>query len=177
MLKATLKDLWARKIRLLTTSVAVLLGVTFVSGTLVLTATVTRSFEDMFASVFRGTDAIVRAEETVDGGFDGELRPRIDDSLVAAVAAVDGVALARGDIFTTGVQIVGSDGKAIGGFGSPNFGGIWADDALNPFTLVEGKAPTADDEAVIDAKSAKDGDLRVGDRTTIITPEPVEVGN
>jgi putative ABC transport system permease protein len=175
MLKATLKDLWARKIRLVTTSIAVMLGVAFMSGTLVLTATVTRSFDDMFASVFRGTDAIVRAEATVEGGFDGELRPRVDGTLVETVAAVDGVALARGDIFTNGIQIVGSDGKALGGFGAPSFGGIWANDSLNPFTLVEGEAPDAPDEAVIDAKSAEDGDLAVGDTTTIITPEPVEV--
>jgi len=174
MWRATLKDMWARKIRLLTTSIAVLLGVTFMSGTLVLTATVTRSFEDMFASVFRGTDAIVRAEATVEGGFDGELRPRVDESLVSTVAAVDGVALARGDVFTNGIQIVGSDGKAIGGF-APNFGGIWADDSLNPFTLVDGSAPVGPDEAVIDVKSAKEGEIEVGDRITIVTPELVEV--
>ncbi|HYD10395.1 MAG TPA: ABC transporter permease, partial [Acidimicrobiales bacterium] len=175
MLKATLKDLWARKIRLLTTSIAVLLGVAFMSGTLVLTATVTRSFDDMFASVFEGTDAIVRADGTLESDFGDELRPRLDAEIVDVVADVDGVALARGDIFTNGIQIVDKDGDTMGGFGAPNFGGIWADDSLNPFTLTEGRAPELEDEVVIDVKSAKDGDLAVGDRITIITPEPVEV--
>lgn len=177
MLKATLKDLWARKIRLLTTSVAVLLGVAFMSGTLVLTATVTNSFEDMFASAFEGTDAYVRAETTVESDFGDGLRPRIEASLVDVVASVEGVAVARGDILANGVQIVGSDGDPVGnpGFGPPTFGGIWADDELNPYSLVDGRAPEGDGEVVIDRGSAKDGELAVGDTATILVPEPVAV--
>ena len=178
MLRATLKDLWARKIRLFTTSAAVLLGVAFMAGTLVLTDTVGRTFDDLFADVNRGTDEVVRAEATIDGEFGSDdQRPRIDDSIVTLVRGVDGVALARGDIFKNGVQIVGRDGKALGnpGMGAPTFGGMWADDQLNPFTLAEGSAPVLGDEAVIDRKSAKDGDLEVGDRTTILTPDPLEV--
>jgi putative ABC transport system permease protein len=176
MLRATLKDLWARKIRLFATSAAVLLGVAFMAGTLVLTDTVGRTFDDLFADVNRGTDAVVRAEATVEGDFE-DSRPRIDDSLVALVAGVDGVAIARGDIFQNGVQIVGKDGEPMGnpGMGAPTFGGIWADDPLNPFTLRDGAAPVLQDEVVIDAKSAEDGDFAIGDRTTIITPEPLEV--
>lgn len=176
MLRATLKDLWARKIRLLTTSAAVLLGVAFMAGTLVLTDTVSRTFDDVFADVNRGTDGYVRAKATVEGSFGGDQRPRVDDSLVATVAGVDGVALARGE--TLGyAQIVGRDGEALGspGFGAPTFGGVWADDEINPFALAEGAAPVGDHEAVIDRKSAKDGDLAVGDRATILTPEPIEV--
>ena len=179
MLRATLKDLWARKIRLVTTGIAVLLGVAFMSGTLVLTDTIGRTFTDLFAGAFEGTDAIVRAESNLDGGFGpggDEQRPRVDDALVATVAAVDGVALARGDIFRNNVLIVGADGKAIGGGqGPPTFGGQWSDDALNPYTLREGRAPAADDEVVIDVGSAEEGDLAIGDRTAILTPERVEV--
>ncbi|HEX4906599.1 MAG TPA: FtsX-like permease family protein [Acidimicrobiales bacterium] len=176
MLRATLKDLWARKIRLFTTSAAVLLGVAFMSGTLVLTDTVGRTFDDLFADVNRGTDEVVRAEATIDGDFDDQ-RPRLDDSIVTLVRSVDGVAVARGDILKNGVQIVGRDGKALGNpdMGAPTFGGIWTDGQLNPFTLAEGSAPVHEDDAVIDRKSAKDGNLAVGDRTTILTPDPIEV--
>ncbi|MEN3273821.1 MAG: putative transport system permease protein [Actinomycetota bacterium] len=176
MLRATLKDLWSKKIRLFTTGIAVVLGVAFMSGTLVLTDTVGRTFTDLFANVYKDTDAIVRAKPTVKGDF-GEQRPRLDASLVATVAAVDGVQLARGDTFRDGVQIVGRNGKALGnpGMGAPTFGGTWRDDDLNPFKLRDGRAPKTDTEVVIDRKSAKDGHLKIGDTTKVLTPTPVPV--
>src|SRR5688500_2154103 len=178
MLRATIKDLWARKIRLVTTGLAVLLGVAFMSGTLVLTDTIGRTFDDLFANVNRGTDALVRAEATLEGSFGpagGEQRPRVGADLVAAVAAVEGVELARGTILGY-AQVVGKDGKAIGNQqGPPTFGGEWADDALNPYTIDEGRAPAAPDEAIIDRGVAEKGDLAVGDRTTLLVPEVVEV--
>jgi putative ABC transport system permease protein len=176
MLRATLKDLWSKKIRLFTTGIAVVLGVAFMSGTLVLTDTVGRTFTDLFANVYKDTDAIVRAKATVKGDF-GEQRPRLDASVVAKIAAVDGVQLARGDVFRNGIQIVGKNGKALGnpGMGAPTFGGAWNDDALNPFKLRDGRAPTAENEAVIDRKSAKDGHLKVGDTTKVLTPSPIPV--
>jgi putative ABC transport system permease protein len=178
MLRATLKDLWARKIRLFTTSAAVVLGVAFMAGTLVLTDTIGKTFDDLFSDVNESTDALVRAEATIEqSSFDGgDQRPRIDDSIVRAVQGVDGVAFARGEILGY-AQIVGTDGKAIGNpsQGPPTFGGVWHDDELNPYTLREGRAPRLQDEAVIDRLSAKDGDLHVGDRTQILTPDPVDV--
>ena len=44
MWKATVKGIFARKVRLALTAVAVLLGVAFVSGTYVLTDTLNQSF-------------------------------------------------------------------------------------------------------------------------------------
>src|SRR3954462_7958969 len=107
MLKTTLKDLWAKKIRLVTTSVAVLLGVAFMSGTLVFTDTIGHTFNDLFEGIGKGTDEQVRAKETIKGdAFRGSNRPRVDASLVDLVRGVDGVALARGQILKNGVQIV-----------------------------------------------------------------------
>lgn len=62
MLKTTIKGLLARKLRLFTTSFAVLIGVAFMAGTLVLTDTIDKTFDDLFATVSEGTDAQVRAE-------------------------------------------------------------------------------------------------------------------
>ena len=179
MLRATIKDLWARKIRLVTTGLAVLLGVAFMSGTLVLTDTIGRTFEDLFADVNKGTDALVRAEAALEESFGppgaGPQRPRVGADLVAAVAAVEGVELARGTILGY-AQVVGKDGKAIGARqGPPTNGGEWADDALNPYTLAEGRAPAAPDEAIIDRGVAEKGDLAIGDRTKLLTPEVVDV--
>lgn len=172
MLRIALKNLRARKVRVLTSGIAVLLGVAFVAGTLTLTATVTSTFDSLFDEVFAGTDAYVRAEEPFDADFGGgSTRPLVDESLVQTVAALDGVAVAEANIGSF-AQIVGKDGEALGqpGMGAPTFGGNWSDNEdLNSFKVVEGRSPEADGEVVIDRKSSKDGDLAVGDRTRVVT--------
>lgn len=180
MFKTTLKNLRARKFRLITTGFAVLLGVAFVAGTLVLTDTVSKTFDDLFSDVFATTDAQVRAVEPFEVDTDNGpaiTRPRVDASLIEQVAAVEGVKEAQGDVFGY-AQIVGKDGEPVGnpGQGPPTFGGNWTDSELNTWTLAEGRDPEADDEVVIDAKSAKDGELAVDDETTVLTQAgPVEV--
>ena len=172
MFRTTLKNLRARKFRLITTGFAVLLGVAFVAGTLVLTDTVGTSLSNMFADVFEETDGYVRAEEPFDGDdMGGDVRPLIDEALLETVQGVDGVALAVPDVFAY-AQVIGADGEPVGdpGQGPPTFGTNWVDDdKLNAFDIDEGRAPAADDEMVIDAYTAKEGDLEVGDRAKVLT--------
>ena len=171
MLRTTLKNLAARKLRLLTTSFAVLLGVAFMAGTLVLTATVGATFDSLFADAYEGTDAAVRGEVALESSQLGDQRNRLDAALVDEIQAVDGVAAAGGYIEGF-AQLVGADGEVIGdpNMGAPVVGGIWLDDEeLNPFQVVEGRAPTADHEVVIDRHSADVGDLAVGDIATVLT--------
>ncbi|HEX2043909.1 MAG TPA: FtsX-like permease family protein [Acidimicrobiales bacterium] len=175
MFRVTVKGLLAHKVRLAATALAVMLGVAFMAGTLVLTDTISRTFDDLFGDVFRDTDAVVRQQEafTAPEG-EGAQRGRVDASLVDTVAAVDGVARAEGTIQGY-ARLVGKDGEPIGDpeMGAPTFGASWSDsDELNPFTLVEGRAPRADDEVVVDKKSADDGKLRVGDATTVLVRGP-----
>src|SRR4029453_6586241 len=58
----------------------------------------------------------------------------------------------------------------------PQLAGSWKTDAdLSPYRLAEGRAPAADDEVVINRRAADEGDLAIGDHTTVLTPEPGEV--
>ena len=84
MFRLTIKELVAKKLRLLSTAMAVLLGVAFLAGTLVLTDTVTKTFDSVLADANAGTDAYVRGDSPLDLGF-GEARPRIDAALVDAL--------------------------------------------------------------------------------------------
>ena len=61
MLHATLKSLLARKLRLGLTALSIVLGVGFVAGTFVLTDTMNKAFDDLFAQAASGSDVIVRA--------------------------------------------------------------------------------------------------------------------
>ena len=174
MWRTTLKSLGAHKRRLLGTCAAVLLGVAFLSGTLVLGDTMSNGFSNMFAEANAGTDALVRSSTEV-GEADFTERGLIDVALADDIAAVDGVAAVAPRIEGSG-RIVGADGDPLGGNGPPTTAGNWiADDALNPYDLAEGRAPSAPGEVVIDKAAAEQGDLAVGDETTVRTPDPIPV--
>jgi putative ABC transport system permease protein len=177
MLKLTLRGLWSRKLRTALTFVVVMLGVSLMAGTLVLTDTIRKTFDDLFADVNRGTDVYVRGVTQFESSFGDTQRPRLDDSIVEDIEAVDGVAIAEPSVQGY-AQIIDKDGEPIGdpGFGPPTFGGNWSTvDELNPFTLVEGgRAPEADDELVIDKRSADDAGFELGDTVNVQTQTGLE---
>ena len=52
----------------------------------------------------------------------------------------------------------------IGTPGAPHYGVSWSDDAaLSPLSLVEGRAPSGDDEIAIDTQAAEQAGVEVGD--------------
>jgi len=175
MFKIVLQGLFARKLRLVTTALAVIIGVAFTAGTLVLTDTLTSIFNDLSAGVYKGTDAVVRAKAVFNGPNNmGEVRPNIDASLVPALSHVPGVAAAEGTVLGY-ARLIGKDGTPIGNpaNGAPTLGANWGTvPALNPFHLVAGHAPQAPDEVVIDKHSATVGHLAVGDTTTVLANGP-----
>jgi putative ABC transport system permease protein len=174
MLTLTFKEMRGHGRRLVGTAVAVFLGVAFLAGTLVLGDTLRNNFDNLFTDVNAGTDVIVR--NATDLGIEAdEPRGLIDRSLVDEVSAVDGVAAAEPQIEGLG-QLLGADGDAVGGNGPPQLAGSWTTDPdLNPYSLADGRAPEADNEVVVNRRAADEGELEIGDRTTLLTPEPVEV--
>jgi putative ABC transport system permease protein len=175
MLRLIMQGLLARKFRLIATALAVTLGVAFMAGTLVLTDTFGQTFNDLSAGVYKGTDAAVRATAVFNGPqFTGEQRPFVSASLIDVLNRVPGVAAAEGSVFGY-TRLIGKDGKALGNpaSGAPTLGGNWNQvAALNPWHLLTGHAPQAADQVVIDAKSARDGHLRLGDFTTVLVKGP-----
>jgi putative ABC transport system permease protein len=172
MWRTTLKSIAAHKRRLLATCSAVLLGVAFLSGTLVLVHTLTSGFSGILAKANAGTDALVRSSVQVGGG-DLPERGLVDRSLAGTIAAVDGVAAVAPRIENNG-RIVGADGDPVGG--ERTIAGNWVqDERLNPYRLAEGRPPAAPGEAVIDKAAAEEGHLAVGEETVVRTPDPVHV--
>jgi putative ABC transport system permease protein len=181
MFRTALRSFAARKFRLLATGVAVMLGVAFMAGTLVLTDTVNKTFDDLFVGIYETTDAVVRGEGIMDhpDGF-GEQRGKIDESVLDLVASVDGVRAAEAEVFGY-AQIVDKAGEPLGNpsLGPPTIGTNWIeDDELNVVTLVDGRAPRANYEVAIDKMSADDAGYVVGDTATVLVqggPRQVEV--
>ena len=175
MITISFKNTWAHKRRLVGTLLAVVLGVAFLSGTLLLGDTLTSNFDQLFLQANGSTDVVVRG--ATDVGFDPRqnARTRIDASLVDQLRGIDGVADAEPYIQGY-ARLIGRNGGAIGGNGPPTFGANWvAGPALNPYRIAEGRAPEADDEVVINRVAARSGDLSIGDTTTLLTPQPEQV--
>ena len=169
MWKLTISSIRAQKARFFLTSFAVILGVAFMAGTLVLTDTIKQSYDDLAGSVFQHTDAVVQSAHSVKDAQGKDVRGSVDAAVVSRVASAPGVAVAEPQV--TGVaMVVGKDGDLLES--NPNrpvpiaFG--WQSDSrLNPMQLVHGHAP-AKSEVVIDVASARTGKFAVGDRVTVV---------
>ncbi len=173
MWRVTIRGLMAKKLRLLTTALAIMLGVAFMAGTLVLTDTMGKVFDDLFADVNRGTDAFVRGPTVFKSDF-GDVRSRIPASLVSTVEGAQGVKAAEGSV-NGYAQLVKADGKALSSGQAPNLGGSWGEvPELNPWTIVEGRAPTGTQEIIIDQGSAKKGDFTVGQQVKVLLKGPTQ---
>jgi putative ABC transport system permease protein len=172
MWKVTLKGIWSKKVRFLLTGFAVMLGVAFVSGTFVLTETISNTFNGLFNDIYQHTDAVVRAKEEFSGqGFGNEGRGTVSADILPTVRNADGVAAADGTVQGLAI-IVDKQGKALGsnGRGAPTLGFSYIPDReLSTIHLVEGRGPRGPNEVVIDKGSADDAGYRVGDKVPVIT--------
>jgi putative ABC transport system permease protein len=179
MWSTTIKGIAGHKRRFLSTCVAVVLGVTFLTGTLALGDTIRGGFDDLFAEANEGTAVVVRSSTRI-GGDDTGQRGVVDPAVVDVVGAVPGVAAIAPEI-SGPAQIIATDGTAVGGDGPPTLGSSWIDDPdLNPYRVTEGRAPElaptgAPVEVVIDKGAAQKADLAVGDTTTVLVPDQVAV--
>ena len=173
MIGITARSLWARKRRLVATLLAVGLGVAFLAGTLLLSDTLRANFDRLFTQADSGTDVVLRGATQIGSG--NATRTGVDASLLPRVRTVPGVADAQPFVEGYG-QLLGRDGKPIGGNGPPTQAANWVGDpALNPYRLVAGHAPRAADEVVINRGAAKTGHLALGMTTTLLTPQPLRV--
>src|SRR3954470_10588650 len=106
MLRATLKSLLGRKLRLILSALAVVLGVMFVSGSFVLTDTLSRSFDDLFRGIFSTVDVQVGAAGVAGNEMDDNDVPHtIPAAALAKVKDVAGVANAVGEVNSDGARL------------------------------------------------------------------------
>jgi putative ABC transport system permease protein len=169
MFLIALKSILGRKARLVLTSLAVILGTAFLSGTSIFSATLDRTFNNLFQDVFANIDGYVRSTEVVEGDFGLIERQRIPAETVQKVLAVPGVADAVPDIQAF-ARIVGKDGKPIGteGAGPPTFGSVAVEFKGALWTIAQGKFPSGPKEVALDESSAEKAGYVVGDTVKVI---------
>jgi putative ABC transport system permease protein len=169
MFRIALKGILGRKARLILTSLAVILGTSFLAGTSVFSDTLNRTFDNLFSDVFKNVDSYVRSTQVIEGDFGQEERQRISADLVSVVEKVPGVRDASPDIQAF-ARIIGKDGKPIGsdGQGPPTFGSVGEEFAGALWTTAEGKWANGPTEVVIDEASAKAGKYVLGDTVKVV---------
>ncbi|MGH7643229.1 MAG: ABC transporter permease [Candidatus Dormibacteria bacterium] len=150
----------SRKLRLALTALSIVLGVTFVSGTLVLTATLNSTISTLYGSVYRHIDFEIQAPGVLN----------IPESLLAKVRQVPGVSYANGSV-SGDAQFVGHNGTPIKTGLEPATGlSFDPNPRLSPFRIVEGTAPTTSDDVVMDALTAQKYHFAVDQRVRILLP-------
>jgi putative ABC transport system permease protein len=157
-----LRDLWGRKLRTTLTALAIVLGVATVSGTYVLTDSISHAFDSIFTSIYAGTDAVVTGKSAVSSSSNTR-QPSFDQSLLQKIRALPDVRDAIGGVADSSTNLIGSNGKVISFGGAPHLG-FSVDPSrpqFNSLTLVEGGWPKAG-EVVIDRSTAHKKDIRVG---------------
>ncbi|GAA4170503.1 ABC transporter permease [Phytohabitans flavus] len=170
MLRASLKSLFSRKLRLTLAIVAIVLGVSFLSGAFVLTDSLGARFERLFTSINQNVDVQVALN---DDGQDEDPQPKLTQAQIDAMAALPGARSVSGDVSAIGViPFDVEDGKPATTSGAPQIGGgVKGDDPFALVQLAEGSWPTADDQVVITRYTADQTHAANGDRLKIFLPE------
>lgn len=174
MLRLTLRNLFARKIRLLMSGLAIVLGVAFLAGVLVFSNGLSATFDN----ITQGStpDGVVRVAESVesDAGWSGVSDLTLSPADVTDLEALPEVARADGDVVGFGLTVLAADGTVIGGTGAPTLAFNWHDGpnmaGESILVLEEGSWPEGSDEIVLDAASAGNGDYEVGDTVGLLAP-------
>lgn len=160
----SLRNIGAHKVRLLLTLLSVVLGTAFIAGSSMMTTSLKNSMDSLMTTAFDDVDVVVMQNEKSPRGISMEdvtkLRERDDTKSV--------------DISTqqSTVIMTGSDGKAIQTGAAPaqafalgpnqNFAtGAW---------LSGGAKPQASGEIAVNDGALKKGNLKIGDKTTVVTP-------
>ena len=175
MYTSTLRSMVAHKLRLLLTTASIALGIAFLSGTLVLTDTMSLAFDQLFGKVSSGTDAVVRTEASYveSAGVDTSRAP-VSAAVLDDVRGVDGVQAAEG--FVSGYALLtDNDGKAIlTAGGVPTMGYTMAEDEAlrGDVDVLSGTAPSGAAEVAIDATSAEENDIELGSTIKVLFQGP-----
>jgi putative ABC transport system permease protein len=166
MRKVTLRGLLAHKLRLALTALAIMLGVTFISGTFVLSDTLHNTFSTLFTSVYSKIDFRVRGVAQFGNGESATRNP-LPQSLLARVQGVPGVAGAYGNVVGY-AQFIARDGKPISSSVGTVGIGFDTNQQISSLHLIAGNPPTTSDDVVMDAATARSYGFSAGQQVRIL---------
>ncbi len=168
MLRTTLASLRHRTARMVLSSLAILLGVAFVTGTLVLGASMNQAYFNSFAAGARNVDAAVGPHSSGSYRPGAQDAPWVPASVLSQVSAASGVSSATGRLVGQ-APLIGSDGKVIRNGELPGIGiNVAADPALRGFTVASGHLPGAPGQVAVDKATAADEHFTLGQTVRVV---------
>ncbi|MEU2789313.1 FtsX-like permease family protein [Streptomyces sp. NPDC007100] len=174
MFRTALRNVLAHKARLLMTVLAVMLGVAFVSGTLVYTSTLSDATQKSSQKGLSGVDVAIQPHRSDAADANPGKAPGLSQALLDKAGKVPGAAGATGTVdgFTA---IADKKGKLAGNGASSRgrnyYPGPDGKDARFPMT--SGTAPKGPDQVALDSGTAKDAGYKVGDTVRLSVDGPV----
>lgn len=173
MLRLTWRNLLARKVRLLMSTLAIVLGIGFLAGVMTFSTGLNATFDNIVKG--STSDAVVRPAGDIQGANAGvattQLVTPADVDKLAALPEVEG---ATGSVDGLGSFLLGADDKLVGGQGAPTLAFNYAPaenmQGEQVLELNEGRWPEKPGEVTLDSSSAERGSYEVGDTVTLIVP-------
>ena len=178
MIRVALRSVRAHAGQFLLTALAVVLGVTFLSGTLALRGVLSDTFSALMSSTMTA-DLYVTGQPisgAQSGGGSGVLTEKIDGAAAEQIARVDGVRAAHAASSLSGT-LVGADGTPVTSTGAPTLI-VPAFPDFPGWRLVAGRDPSGTGEIALESDALRRSGLAVGDRTHLVvdgTPSEVTV--
>lgn len=175
MIALSLRGLTARKLRTALTALAIVLGVAFVAGTYMLTDSMNKAFDNVFATATENVDVTVTPKRQ----FDNAAQVPLSAEVLRRVESVPGVAIADGSVSSgdgeNAAVIYTKDGRdpLVRG-GAPMLVVNEGPPELSPLDYVEGHGPEAPDEVALAKGTAERGDFSLGDMVRISGDGPAE---
>lgn len=171
MLRLTLRNLAARKVRLVMSALAIVLGVAFLSGVLVFSHGLSHTFD----GIIKGStsDGLVEPAGTESFGFVAPNALRLSPDDLAELEGLPEVERADGAVTGFTVYLLDHEGDLVGGQGAPtlafNYAGTPNMLGEPMLELTSGRWP-AEGEVVLDDGAADRAGYDVGDEVTIVSP-------
>jgi putative ABC transport system permease protein len=176
MIRVALKGLWGRKLRTFLTALAIVLGVSMISGTYILTDTITASFTKVVDGSYENADAVVSGKVAFKNtNSNTEETPAFPDAVLADVKRLPDVAAAAGTI-NDQVKLIGRDGKVISTKGGESIGTSVDpknDAQFTPLKLVSGQWPVGNGQIAIDQRTSDKQDYSIGDTIGVAADQGV----
>ena len=174
MLRLTWRNLVARKVRLVMSTLAIVLGIGFLAGVL----TFSHGLGATFDNIIEGStsDALVRPDSEVQAVDAGVATSQvITPEDVDKIAALPEVEAATGSVDGVGSFLLGKDDRIVGGQGAPTLAFNFAPSenmaGEQILELNEGRWPEQPGEITLDTSSAERGAYEVGDEVDMIVPQ------
>jgi putative ABC transport system permease protein len=177
MISVALKGILGRKFRTVLTALAIVLGISMISGTYILTDTINAAFTKVLDSSYKNADAVISGKVAFENNnSDTETTPAFSDSVLTRVKQLPDTAAAAGAV-TDQLKLINRDGKVIsteGGEAIATSVDPPDDERFNPLKLVSGKWPVGNGQIAIDQRTSEKKHFAVGDSIGVASDDGVQ---